>query len=78
MGMKEDKISNPTKFYHSPKEVKDDEGLTKSEKVTLLMNWLDEEKLKSTATEENMLPSGKAEPSYVLSLERLLEYYKTH
>lgn len=73
-----DKIANPTKFYHSPREVKQDDSLTKAEKITLLINWLDDEKLKSIATEENMGAAESSDGSNVLSLERLIGYYKTH
>ncbi|MDP1603208.1 MAG: hypothetical protein Q8M03_08085 [Legionella sp.] len=73
-----EKISNPTKFYRHPNEVRDDDTLTKEEKITLLLNWQDDEKLKSIATEENMLPPFPNEKSYMACIEKLLEYYQSN
>jgi hypothetical protein len=72
-----EKISNPMKFYRHPDEVKQDDSLTRDEKITLLLNWQDDEKLKSIATDENMLPPKSNEKSYMACIEKLLSYYQS-
>lgn len=71
-----EKIANPTKFYRSPHEVNDDKSLSKEEKITLLINWRDDENLKSIATNENMLPPRTNERSYLADIEALLDEYQ--
>lgn len=77
MSIISEKVSNPTKFYRHPREVTEDSSLTNSEKIKLLINWRDDEKLKSTATNENMPSPYNADTDLLGSIEKLLAHYQT-
>jgi hypothetical protein len=70
-----DKIANPLKFYRHPQEVEMDEELSRADKIKLLMNWLDDIKLRQIAEGENM-PSPRELHYYTADVENLLNYYR--
>ncbi|HRD69275.1 MAG TPA: hypothetical protein PK657_03955 [Legionella sp.] len=76
--MDNDKIANPTKYYHHPNEVKDDPELSTDEKIILFENWLDDIKLKLIAEEENMPCTLEAPKYYIKEINDLLTDYKNH
>ena len=75
MNTKEDKIANPLDYYEHPNEVDKDTHLTIDEKVKLLINWLDDIRLRQTAEEENMPPAEDTR-YYMADVERILHQYQ--
>ncbi len=58
MNVKGDKFDeirkNPSRYYHGPQAIADDEDLTVEQKLSLLENWAADEERLLVATEENM------------------------
>lgn len=71
-----ERIADPGRYYHHPTEVKSDNRLSVTEKITLLQNWRDDEKLRSIATNENMLAANGADNCRLDDIEKLLAFYE--
>lgn len=72
-----EKIANPTKYYQHPDEVKNDSSLSNEEKLKLLINWRDDETLKSIATNENMPSTNNSDNNHIAIIEQLIAYYQS-
>lgn len=75
MNTNEDKIANPLKFYQRPEEIEKDTSLSIEEKIKLLLNWLDDIRLRQVAEAENM-PAADNSRTYVAEIEQLLHQYQ--
>ena len=76
MNKAQDKISNPLNFYKTPSEVESDDELSIAEKIKLLVNWIDDIKLRQIAEAENMTSSHETR-YYMAEVERLLHKYQS-
>jgi hypothetical protein len=74
--MLNDKIGNPTKYYHHPDEVKKDRSLSTEDKIKVLENWLDDINLKLMAEDENMPSTVEGAPNYTKEINEILGQYK--
>ena len=70
-----EKIANPLKFYKKPLEVEQDSELSLTDKIKLLINWLDDISLQQVAEEENM-PAIRDTHYYAADVQRLLKKLK--
>ena len=75
MNKNNDKIANPLDYYKHPSEVDHDDELNIEDKVKLLINWLDDIKLRQTAESENMPPAHESR-FYAADVERFLHKYQ--
>ncbi|MBA3536512.1 MAG: hypothetical protein H0T84_07880 [Tatlockia sp.] len=75
--MLNDKIGNPTKYYHHPEDVKKDKTLTTEEKIKVLENWLDDINLKLMAEDENMPSTNEGASNFIKEINEILGLYKS-